>query len=246
MRLKNWRAAAIFAAGIITLGMSACNGQTAEEREHPAAETTALEQETGSEETGSEAIGSGETGGGETEAGETLDGEAAAPVLKDGVYPIQVDSSSDMFRITQCQLTVKDGTMTARMTMGGTGYLKVFMGTGEEAEQASEEDYIPFTEQPDGTHAFQVPVAALDQEIPCSAFSKRREKWYDRTLVFRSDSLPAEAFSEGSLVTAESLGLADGSYRAEVKLEGGSGEKLIHTVRGAGWVLRDPEKGDGA
>ena len=162
MRLKNWRAAAIFAAGIITLGMSACNGQTAEEREHPAAETTALEQETGSE-----AIGSGETGGGETEAGETLDGEAAAPVLKDGVYPIQVDSSSDMFRITQCQLTVKDGTMTARMTMGGTGYLKVFMGTGEEAEQASEEDYIPFTEQPDGTHAFQVPVAALDQEIPC-------------------------------------------------------------------------------
>ena len=76
MRLKNWRAAAIFAAGIITLGMSACNGQTAEEREHPAAETTALEQETGSEETGSEAIGSGETGGGETEAGETLDGEA--------------------------------------------------------------------------------------------------------------------------------------------------------------------------
>lgn len=229
MRLKHWRAAAIFAASIITLGMSACNGQTAEEREHPAAETTVLEQGTGSEETDSEAIGSGETGGGETEAGETLDGEAAAPVLKDGVYPIQVDSSSDMFRITQCQLTVKDGTMTARMTMGGTGYLKVFMGTGEEAEQASEEDYIPFTEQPDGTHAFQVPVAALDQEIPCSAFSKRREKWYDRTLVFRSDSLPAEAFSEESLVTAESLGLADGSYRAEVKLEGGSGRTFVES-----------------
>lgn len=34
--------------------------------------------------------------------------------------------------------------------------------------------------------------------------------------------------------------------RLRKKLEGGSGEKLIHTVRGAGWVLRDPEKGDGA
>ena len=32
--------------------------------------------------------------------------------------------------------------------------------------------------------------------------------------------------------------------RLRKKLEGGSGEKLIHTVRGAGWVLRDPEKGD--
>ena len=115
MRLKNWRAAAIFAAGIITLGMSACNGQTAEEREHPAAETTALEQETGSEETGSEAIGSGETGGGETEAGETLDGEAAAPVLKDGVYPIQVDSSSDMFRITQCPVSYTHLTLPTKL-----------------------------------------------------------------------------------------------------------------------------------
>ena len=34
--------------------------------------------------------------------------------------------------------------------------------------------------------------------------------------------------------------------RLRKKLEGGSGEKLIHTVRGAGWVFRDPEKGDGA
>ena len=34
--------------------------------------------------------------------------------------------------------------------------------------------------------------------------------------------------------------------RLRKKLEGGSGEKLIHTVRGAGWVLRDPEKGDDA
>ena len=32
--------------------------------------------------------------------------------------------------------------------------------------------------------------------------------------------------------------------RLRKKLEGGSGEKLIHTVRGAGWVLRDPKKGD--
>ena len=31
--------------------------------------------------------------------------------------------------------------------------------------------------------------------------------------------------------------------RLRKKLEGGSGEKLIHTVRGAGWVLRDRRRG---
>ena len=31
-----------------------------------------------------------------------------------------------MFKITSCTLTVKDGAMTAKMTMGGTGYLYVY------------------------------------------------------------------------------------------------------------------------
>ena len=38
-----------------------------------------------------------------------------------------------------------------------------------------------------------VPVEALDQGIPCAAFSKK-EKWYDRTLLFRAGSLPEEAW----------------------------------------------------
>ena len=74
--------------------------------------------------------------------------------LKDGVYDVTVDSSSSMFSIVQCELTVENGAMTAVMHMGGTGYLKVFMGTGEEAVAAGEEDYIPYEEQADGTHTF--------------------------------------------------------------------------------------------
>ena len=34
--------------------------------------------------------------------------------------------------------------MTARMTMGGTGYLYVYPGTGAEAEKAEEKDRIPY------------------------------------------------------------------------------------------------------
>lgn len=147
-----------------------------------------------------------------------------ADSLNDGEYSITVDSSSSMFTVTDCTLTVADGKMTARMTMGGTGYLYVFMGKGV---NATEDGYIPFEEKPDGTHSFTVPVEGLDMGIDCAAFSRKKEKWYDRTLLFRADSLPAEAFAEGVFNTAESLGLADGVYTAEVTLNGGSGRASI-------------------
>ena len=149
--------------------------------------------------------------------------------VRDGVYPVTVDSSSSMFQITACELTVKGGQMTAVMHMGGTGYLKVFMGTGEEAVKADEDSYIPYEEGEDGTHTFTVPVEALDMGISCAAFSKSKELWYDRTLVFRMDSLPMDAFQDGVFATAESLGLEDGSYTVEVQLEGGSGRASVES-----------------
>ena len=153
----------------------------------------------------------------------------SADALKDGGYEVRVDSSSGMFRITECELTVQDGAMSAVMTMSGTGYLKLYMGTGAEAEQASEADFIPFVENADGKHTFKVPVEALDKEINCSAFSKKKETWYDRVLVFCSGSLPAEAFADGEAATAKSLKLEDGSYTVAVRLEGGSGRASVET-----------------
>ena len=153
----------------------------------------------------------------------------SADALKDGVYEVRVDSSSGMFRITECELTVQDGAMSAVMTMSGTGYLKLYMGTGAEAEQASEADFIPFVENADGEHTFRVPVEALDKEINCSAFSRKKETWYDRVLVFCSGSLPAEAFADGEAATAKSLKLEDGSYTVAVRLEGGSGRASVET-----------------
>ena len=153
----------------------------------------------------------------------------SADALKDGVYEVRVDSSSGMFRITECELTVQDGAMSAVMTMSGTGYLKLYMGTGAEAEQASEADFIPFVENADGKHTFKVPVEALDKEINCSAFSRKKETWYDRVLVFCSGSLPAEAFADGEAATAKSLKLEDGSYTVAVRLEGGSGRASVET-----------------
>ncbi len=147
-----------------------------------------------------------------------------ADSLNDGVYDVTVDSSSSMFNITACELTVADGQMSAVMTMSGTGYLYVYMGTGEEAAADSEDTYIPYVENENGEHTFTVPVEALDAGIDCTAFSKKKEKWYDRTLLFRADSLPQEAFAEGVITKPD---LEDGEYTVDVTLSGGSGKASV-------------------
>ncbi len=149
--------------------------------------------------------------------------------INDGVYPVEVDSSSSMFHITEAKLTVTEGKMTVRMTLSGSGYEKVFMGTGEEAPKADEGDYIQAEESPEGKNVFEIPVEALDKGIDCAAYSKKKEAWYDRTLVVRADSLPTDAYKEGNAKTVENLGLEDGDYTVEVTLEGGSGRTVVES-----------------
>lgn len=153
----------------------------------------------------------------------------AADKLKDGVYPVNVSSTSSMFKIESCDLTVKEGKMTAKMVMGGKGYLKLFMGTGEEALKADEAQMIPFEEIEGDKHVFTVPVEALDKAIDCSAFSKKKEKWYDRQILFRADSLPLEAFAEGMVSNISELKLEDGKYTVNVTLAGGSGKASVQS-----------------
>ena len=86
-----------------------------------------------------------------------------------------------------------DNAMKAIMTMSGSGYGMVYMGTGKEALLDTEENYIPFVLNEEGAKTFTVPVEALDMELDCAAWSIRKKKWYDRTLIFQSDDLPADA-----------------------------------------------------
>ncbi len=114
---------------------------------------------------------------------------ASASAVADGTYSINVESSSSMFRIVDCRLTVEDGKMTAVMTLSGTGYGKLYMGTAEEAANASESDCIPFVENAEGAYTYTVPVPALDTPVNCAAWSTKKAEWYDRELVFSSEGI---------------------------------------------------------
>ena len=72
-------------------------------------------------------------------------------------------------------------------------------------------------------------MKALDMGIDCAAFSKKKEKWYDRVLVFESTSLPAEAWKELKMTTVEDLALEDGNYQIAVSLAGGSGRASVES-----------------
>ena len=124
------------------------------------------------------------------QAADAPEGASAAPITADKVT---VDSSSNMFRIVDAQLIVENGSMHCVMTLSGTGYGKLFMGTGEEAAAASEADFIPYVENAEGKYTYDVPVDALDEDTACAAWSIRRERWYDRTLVFESAGVDLRA-----------------------------------------------------
>lgn len=136
-------------------------------------------------------------GSGEASAPSQTGAEGMIPVegdqVKNGVYLVEVESSSSMFRIVNAELTVQDGNMSAVITLSGKGYLKLFMGTGEEAVEAQDTEYIGYIEDAEGRYTYMMPVAALNKELDCAAFSKKKEKWYDRKILFDAASLPADA-----------------------------------------------------
>ena len=153
----------------------------------------------------------------------------SADALKDGEYHISVDSSSSMFKIADCILYVENGSMSADIIIASKSYDALFMGTEDDANNAPDGERITYTESESGQSVFRVPVEALDKEIQCAALSAKKQEWYGRTLVFRADSLPDEALTESRYKTAADLGLADGEYTVEVKLEGGSGRASVQS-----------------
>lgn len=125
--------------------------------------------------------------------------EKARPIygnqIKDGTYAIEVSSSSSMFKIIDAQLTVEGGEMSAVLTLSGTGYEKLYLGTGEEASAAADDKCVYYVEDAEGNYTYKVPVTALNQDTDCAAWSIRKKMWYDRVLVFQSALIPEDAIT---------------------------------------------------
>ena len=103
--------------------------------------------------------------------------------VADGVYEVEVESSSSMFRVEKAELQVREGEMRAVLTLGGTGYLKLFMGTKGEWQGES------FIYQPgaktgmllkqkwiEGSHYFDDAIRLMERMAP-QFMERKMEQW---------------------------------------------------------------------
>ena len=128
---------------------------------------------------------------GETSTPDPVPNPNPAPEVNvaNGIYSMDVVSSSSMFKVVDCILTAKDGKMSAVLTLSGTGYGYLYMGTKEETASADQSSWIPYQVNEEGKYTYTVPVEALDKEIAVAAYSIKKGIWYDRTLTFQSETM---------------------------------------------------------
>lgn len=165
--------------------------------------------------------------------------------LKDGTYDIEVISSSSFFKILGAKLTVDGDSMQAKLLLNSGSYSCVYPGKGSEAAEAALSEYKT-VEYEDSYYTVTIPVEALSTEIPCAAFSIKKQRWYDRNLIFDASTLPKEALNielpeYGEVIKKQSapsaqpagssdaaaIDLPDGEYSIEVTLTGGSGRASV-------------------
>lgn len=118
----------------------------------------------------------------------------SASEVKNGSFDIMVLSSSRFFKPELSSITSKDGELAALVNMKSKSYKYVYLGTAEEASKADESRLIPVTI--DGEHShFEIPLKSLNSDVPCATFSIKRQKWYNRNIVFDASSLPDKALN---------------------------------------------------
>ncbi len=234
--MKNRNIALLLAAGMLLGLLTGCGRETASATSAASAAVSEVTEPpaepVSAEESAAPKVDQVASAGEMTTVEEVVE-EGMTPVspseLKDGTYEVEMKSSSSMFKVDRCELRVENGTMQAVLYMTSQSYLYLYAGTAEEAAAASEEDYIPREDAGNGMGSYTLPVEALDTGISCAAFSKKKEKWYDRTLLFRADSLPQDAFLEARGTSAADLLLDDGEYTVDVTLAGGSGRASVES-----------------
>ena len=138
---------------------------------------------------------------GEVQSKEVAAGHKTVELIDGASYKVEATSNSGMFNIVDCVLTSTSKGMEAVITLSGTSYKKLYMGTAEEAEKANEESFIPFIEV-NGKYTYKIPVSALNTPIKISAYAKSRKDqqyhWYDRTITFNFNTNTVDAGKDQS------------------------------------------------
>lgn len=167
----------------------------------------------------------------ETETQTQVETESSS--LEDGVYIADFNTDSSMFHVNEAcdgkgTLTVKDGEMTIHVSLTSKKILNLYYGLAADAAKEGAKLLDPTTDSvtySDGmteeVYGFDIPVPALDEEFDVALIGTKGT-WYDHK-VSVSNPEPKEDDAKSA------VDLEDGTYTAEVTLEGGSGRASIES-----------------
>ena len=117
-------------------------------------------------------------------AGDTEEEPFDDSELADGIYEIEAETDSSMFRSEACLLKVQDGEYTAILSLPGEGFSRLYFGSAEDAVEASLTEIYDYSINDDGLYTFELPVEELDKELDIACYGQRRDTWYDHTIIF--------------------------------------------------------------
>ena len=113
---------------------------------------------------------------------------SAKRIIADGTYQVNAEAGGKMFRVTGCVMTVKNGQMTAAVTLSGQGYNRIYLGDVNNASDDEKNWILPdslLAEQ----YTFQIPVEKLDEVMTIAVHTTKSNKWDTRTLTFHSEGM---------------------------------------------------------
>lgn len=113
---------------------------------------------------------------------------SAKRIIADGTYQVNAEAGGKMFRVTDCVMTVKNGQMTAAVTLSGHGYNRIYLGDVNNASDDEKNWILPdslLAEQ----YTFQIPVEKLDEVMTIAVHTTKSNKWDTRTLTFHSEGM---------------------------------------------------------
>lgn len=123
--------------------------------------------------------------GGESASSSAQETKATSPVeLADGTYGVEVETDSSMFRADKCTLTVANGAYTAELVLPGEGYSRLYFGKAEDAATADASKIYDYHLNDENKYTFDIPVAALNEEMAVATYGQRRDTWYDHKITF--------------------------------------------------------------
>ena len=171
--------------------------------------------------------------------------------IADGTYNTTGETGASMFKVVKAVLTAKDGKYQVTLTLSGTGYDYLCVGSAADAPN-KKDSWAPakivnctINGETRDFYTYTFDVDDPTKPIAIASHSQRQDKWYDRTVTLNTTDLKRTAPDGSYTVTAECS--ASMFKIVSAKLVSVNGEmKAVLTLSGTGYDYLYPGTGEQA